>query len=171
MIKTIFFDLDGTLLPMDQDIFLRDYLDQLAEKMAPYGYEQQSLKNNIWTSTGAMVKNNGTVTNEEAFWKTFSKLCGKDVRKDEAIFLDFYHNEFQEVRHSCGNDPRAAAVIQALKQQGYQLILATNPLFPAVATQSRVRWAGLNPDDFDWITTYENSSFCKPNTAYYQEML
>lgn len=171
MIKTIFFDLDGTLLPMDQDIFLRDYFDRMAEKMIPYGYDAQTLKNNIWTSTGAMVKNNGTVTNEEAFWNAFSKLCGKDARCDEAIFQDFYHNEFQEVQHSCGFDQRAANTIQTLKEQGYQLILATNPLFPAVATQSRIRWAGLNPDNFDWITTYENSSYCKPNVAYYQEIL
>ena len=171
MIKTIFFDLDGTLLPMDQDIFLRDYFDRLAEKMVPYGYDAQTLKNNIWISTGAMVKNNGTVTNEEAFWNAFSKLCGKDARCDEAIFQDFYHNEFQEVQHSCGFDPSSANTIQILKEQGYQLILATNPLFPAVATQSRIRWAGLNPDDFDWITTYENSSYCKPNVAYYQEIL
>jgi HAD superfamily hydrolase (TIGR01549 family) len=171
MIKTIFFDLDGTLLPMDQDIFLRDYFDRLAEKMVPYGYDAQTLKNNIWISTGAMVKNNGTVTNEEVFWNAFSKLCGKDTRCDEAIFQDFYHNEFQEVQHSCGFDPSAAIIIQTLKEQGYQLILATNPLFPAVATQSRIRWAGLNPDNFDWITTYENSSYCKPNVAYYQEIL
>jgi HAD superfamily hydrolase (TIGR01549 family) len=171
MIKTIFFDLDGTLLPMDQDIFLRDYFDRLAEKMVPYGYDAQTLKNNIWISTGAMVKNNGTVINEEAFWNAFSKLCGKDARCDEAIFQDFYHNEFQEVQHSCGFDPSAANTIQKLKEQGYQLILATNPLFPAVATQSRIRWAGLNPDDFVWVTTYENSSYCKPNVAYYQEIL
>ena len=54
---------------------------------------------------------------------------------------------------------------------GYQVILATNPLFPAIATQSRIRWAGLEPEDFERITTYENARFCKPNPDYYREIL
>ena len=51
------------------------------------------------------------------------------------------------------------------------MVLATNPLCPAIATQSRARWAGLTPEDFALITTYENSAFCKPNPDYYREIL
>ena len=54
---------------------------------------------------------------------------------------------------------------------GYRVALATNPLFPAIATQTRARWAGLNPEDFALITTYEASRHCKPNPAYYQDVL
>ena len=49
--------------------------------------------------------------------------------------------------------------------------MATNPLFPAIATQSRAKWAGLNPEDFEIITTYENSRHCKPNPDYYRDIL
>ena len=52
-----------------------------------------------------------------------------------------------------------------------RIVLATNPLFPSIATESRMRWAGLAPDDFELYTTYENSSFCKPNPKYYEEIL
>ena len=54
---------------------------------------------------------------------------------------------------------------------GYRVALATTPLFPAIATHSRARWAGLNPEDFDLITTYENSRHSKPNPAYYQDVI
>ncbi|MBQ1492474.1 MAG: HAD family hydrolase, partial [Blautia sp.] len=54
---------------------------------------------------------------------------------------------------------------------GARVILATNPLFPMVATYSRIRWAGLTPEDFELITTYDNSTTCKPNPAYYLEIL
>ena len=37
MLTTILFDLDGTLLPMDQEVFVKDYLNRLAAKMVPYG--------------------------------------------------------------------------------------------------------------------------------------
>lgn len=39
-ITTILFDLDGTLLPMDQEKFTRRYFELLAEKMSAYGYEK-----------------------------------------------------------------------------------------------------------------------------------
>ena len=171
MITTILFDLDGTLLPMDQDVFLNAYMGGLAAKMAPYGYEPKLLVKSIWKGTGAMVMNDGSVRNEEAFWKTFSAIYGKDTRVDEPIFEEFYRNEFQSVRNACGFDPRAAETVQKLKNMGYKVALATNPLFPAIATQSRVKWAGLDPEDFEYITTYENSCHCKPNPDYYREIL
>ena len=171
MIKAILFDLDGTLLPMDQDEFIKAYFGLLAKKLAPLGYEPQALIDGIWKGTAAMIKNDGSCTNEEAFWNCFSALLGEYVRQDEPIFAEYYRNEFQNVKNVCGFDPRARELIDWLKTKPYQRILATNPLFPAIATQSRIRWAGLTPEDFSYYTTYENSRFCKPNPAYYLEIL
>ena len=171
MIKTILFDLDGTLLPMDQDVFLKAYLGSLAQKLAPHGYNPDLLVKSIWKGTGAMVMNDGAARNDEVFWNTFSAIYGKDTRVDEPIFEEFYRNEFQNVIKACGFDPRASEAIREIKSMGYKVALATNPLFPAIATHSRARWAGLNPDDFDLITTYENSYHCKPNPDYYREIL
>lgn len=171
MITTILFDLDGTLLPMDQDIFLKAYLGGLAKKGAAHGYDAASLPRQVMAGTVAMVKNDGSFPNEEVFWNTFSSLCGRDARQDIAIFEDFYRSEFQEIRKVCGFDPRASETIREIRELGYRVSLATNPLFPAIATHSRVRWAGLNPEDFDLITTYENARHCKPNPAYYQDVL
>lgn len=171
MITTVFFDLDGTLLPMDQEVFLEAYMGSLAAKMAPHGYEPTRLIKSIWTGTGAMVMNDGAKRNDERFWETFSGVYGRDVRVDEPLFQEFYKNEFQNVAKACGFDIRAAQTIQEIKKMGKDLVLATNPLFPAIATHSRARWAGLDPDDFAYITTYENSFHCKPNPDYYREIL
>lgn len=171
MIKTILFDLDGTLLPMDQEVFLKAYLGGLAQKMAPHGYEPEMLTASIWKGTGAMVMNDGSGTNEDVFWTVFSRLMGRDTRVDEPKFAEFYENEFQNVSKSCGFNPQAAEAIREIKALGYRVALATNPLFPAIATHSRARWAGLNPDDFDLITTYETSRHCKPNPDYYRDIL
>lgn len=171
MITTIFFDLDGTLLPMDQDKFIQSYLGHMAKKMAPHGYDPKLLAKAVWAGTGAMVKNTGTTTNDLVFWDTFDRFFDRDTRADEPLFEEFYRKEFQLVRHDCGFDPAAAQAIAAIKNMGYRVVLATNPLFPAIATYSRARWAGLTPEDFEWITTYENSSRCKPNPDYYQEIL
>lgn len=171
MISAILFDLDGTLLPMDQEKFLEAYLGGLAKKMVPYGYDPDLLVKSIWKGTGAMVMNDGRSRNDSVFWDTFSRIYGKDVRKDEPVFEDFYRNEFQSVSSACGFDRRAAEIIVELKKMGKRLVLATNPLFPAIATHSRTSWAGLDPTDFEYITTYENSCHCKPNPDYYREIL
>ncbi len=171
MIQVILFDLDGTLLPMDQEVFVKAYFQKLAEKLARYGYEPKKLIDAIWTGTAAMIRNDGSCTNEKAFWNCFCDIYGAEAWKDQPLFEAYYQNEFQQVQEVCGYHPDARKVVDALKNKGYRVALATNPIFPAIATESRIRWAGLQPEDFEWYTTYENSNYCKPNPAYYQEII
>ena len=171
-LNTILFDLDGTLLPMpDQELFLKAYMKALAGRIAPLGYEPKKLIDTVLRGTGAVIANNGEETNEKVFWKFFCGVFGEEALHHLPVFEEFYRNEFQQVSVTCGCDARAAKLIAALTDKGYRLVLATNPLFPAVATHSRVRWAGMRAEDFEWITTYENSSFCKPNVRYYEEVV
>ena len=170
-ISTVLFDLDGTLLPMDQDDFIGAYFSRLAAKMMAQGYDKDALVKAIWAGTGAMVKNDGKCKNEEAFWNTFCAILGEDTRGQEDYLIEFYRNEFQGVQEVCGYAPEAAEIVHNLKERGYRVVLATNPLFPAVATESRIRWAGLSPEDFELYTTFENSRYCKPNLAYYEDIL
>ena len=72
MITTVLFDLDGTLLPMDNDAFTKGYFKLLAAKLAPHGYEPRRLVDAIWAGTAAMVQNDGTCTNQERFWQSFN---------------------------------------------------------------------------------------------------
>ena len=168
---TILFDLDGTLLPMDQDQFTYTYFKELAVKLAPLGFDPKALAGNIWAGVAAMVKNDGSVPNEEAFWQEFSHIYGETVRKYIPIFEEFYGNEFQKAQSVCGFSPESKEIVEKIKKAGYNVVLATNPIFPAIATQSRIRWAGLEPEDFLLYTTYENASFCKPNPRYYEEIV
>lgn len=170
-IRYIFFDLDGTLLPMDQDIFIQTYIGGLCKHMVPHGFEPQKLAKTIWQATGSMFKNDGSFSNEEVFWKHFATVYGEDARKWEPFFDEFYHTTFPNLHTSCGFDPKAGPLIKTLKQMGYTLVLATNPLFPAIATENRMRWAGLDQADFLLYTTYENSRHCKPNPDYYRDIL
>lgn len=170
-ITTILFDLDGTLLPMDQDEFIKAYFGGLVRKLAPHGYKQEDLVTAIWAGTKAMIKNTGEKKNEGAFWDAFAALLGEKARGEIVLLDEFYANDFCKVQESCGFDPRAAECIKSIKNKGYRMALATNPLFPSTATEQRIAWAGLNADDFALITTYENSRFCKPNPEYYKEVM
>ncbi len=171
MLTTVLFDLDGTLLPMDQDIFAKVYFSGLAKKAAPHGYEPTRLIDTVWQGTACMVKNDGVRTNEAVFWDHFAAVYGEEARRDITIFDAFYEENFHEVQKVCGFAPRARSIVRGLRDAGLRVVLATNPLFPQVATHARIRWAGLEPTDFELITTYENACYCKPNPDYYRDIL
>lgn len=170
-IRYILFDLDGTLLPLDQDLFIRSYMSALSTYMEQHGFEPSVFQETIWRSTGSMMHNDGSYLNEQVFWDIFTRVYGKNARKCEPILETFYHTHFPKIQNDCGYTPEAAHTVQTLKEMGLSLVLATQPVFPAIATQTRMSWAGLKPEDFIYYTTYENSSFCKPNPGYYLEIL
>jgi FMN phosphatase YigB (HAD superfamily) len=119
----------------------------------------------------AMVNNDGTKTNEQVFWDSFAKILGDGVRNEEAALEEFYCTEFQKISALCGYAEESKQIVDILKAKGVTTVLATNPLFPKIATESRMRWAGLSPEDFKIYTTYEESRFCKPNLNYYEELI
>ena len=170
MITTVLFDLDGTLLPMDNDLFTKAYFKLLAQTVAPLGYAPQTLIDAVWAGTAAMVKNDGSKTNESAFWARFCEIYGEKGLRDKPFFDDFYKNQFQQAKSVCGYTPLARQCVEFCKSRGWKTVLATNPLFPKTATRSRIAWAGLEESDFLFYTTYENIGFCKPNPAYYREV-
>ena len=169
--KVILFDLDGTLLPMDQDTFIKAYLGGMAKKLAPHGYDPEQLVKAVYAGMKAMTTNDGSCTNEDAFWMAFTGILGERVKEDLPIFDDYYLNEFQDVKNICGFLPEVAETVRALKEKGFRVALATTPMFPSIATESRIRWAGLEPEDFEIFTTYENYHFCKPSLNYYKEVI
>jgi len=168
--EAILFDLDGTLLPMDNDLFIKTYLGLLAKKMAPYGYDKDLLVPALWKGTGAMFKNNGKQTNAEVFWQIFSEVFGERIYSDIPKFDAFYENEFHKTAEITFPTLLAQKAVDIAREKADKVILATSPVFPAVAVRSRLSWAKVSPDSFDLITNYENSTFCKPNPAYYTEI-
>ena len=169
-IKAVLFDLDGTLLPMDYDGFLNLYFGNLAKYLAKYGYEPDALVKNVWAGTREMVKNDGSCMNENKFWDFFAGVYGIDVLQDKVLLDDFYREEFWRAKEACGFDPMARETVELVKALGMKAALATNPIFPMIATRQRIAWAGLERSDFLLCTTYENIGVSKPNPAYYKEI-
>ena len=169
-IKAVLFDLDGTLLPLDQDEFSGAYVKAMADALSRCGYERERLISTIFCGIGKMVASDGTKTNEETFWEHFSSEYGEDARSAEPFFREFYEKEFDSIKSVCGYSPKALCAVRLAKELGACTVLATSPLFPAIATEKRMAWAGLSPSDFEFFTTYENSHYCKPSLDYYREV-
>ncbi len=167
----ILFDLDGTLLPMDQDAFVKIYFSALAKKICPYGYDPDLFLQVLIKGVKAMTANDGIMTNEARFWDVASELLGEKIRTHIPVFESFYSNEFHTAKAATAPNPLAKDAVHAARQTGAKVVLATNPLFPVCAVASRLSWIGLTPEDFDYVTTYETNSACKPNPDYYKAIL
>lgn len=171
MIKNILFDLDGTLLNMDQDKFLELYMLSL------YNYSKEEYKdineliNLIKKGVYLMVNNNGKLTNEEVFYNHFKSFHKDNTDALLKKYEEYYNSDFIITKESTSLKKVVPLLIKELKEKGYNLILATNPIFPRIATLNRIKWAGLDPNDFMYISTYENSHYSKPNIKYYEEIL
>ncbi len=171
MKKAILFDLDGTLLKMDQDLFMKLYFSEFTKKMMEIGIDPKVMMAGMNAGVVAMIQNDGTISNEDRFWEVFNKTTGLEKETIKETADVFYKDYFKVAKQACAENIGGTKLIALLKEKGYKLICATNPMFPHPATHQRIEWAGLNVSDFDYITTYENSSYCKPNPKYYTEIL
>lgn len=168
--KAIFFDLDGTLLPLDEKLFVDIYFAELSKVFSVYNIDSKKLVETIWTATHEIIKNDGKRTNEEAFWEKFKSIINIDLSNVKEVLEKFYANEFFTKLKKCSAENNLAKVaVNLAKKNGRKVVLATNPVFPIDALV-RLKWTGLDIDDFDYVTHYSNSSFSKPNPKYYLDL-
>ncbi|HBE79420.1 MAG TPA: HAD family hydrolase [Firmicutes bacterium] len=171
MIDTVLFDLDGTLLPLDMDKFIKIYFEEMGRKFYDL-IEPKKLASHIWAATEVMVKNIEPRANEEVFMEKFGQLIeGSDLRVFQQRFDEYYDQGFLKVREAVAESPAMQKSVRVLRDKGYQLTIATNPLFPRKAIYRRIEWAGFKPSDFSYVSYYELNHYCKPQIQYYQEVL
>ncbi len=166
--KAILFDMDRTLLPMDEELFIKTYFSGLARKLCPLGIEKDPLIAAIWKATGDMIRNNGSYTNYEVFWNVFADETGRDATPFIEASDAFYQKEFYDVKTVTSKNPLAVEAVKAAREAADKVVLASQPIFPMAAQIARASFVGLKPEDFDHITAYETESYAKPNPKYYE---
>ncbi|MBO8129623.1 MAG: HAD family hydrolase [Peptococcaceae bacterium] len=169
-ISYLLFDLDETLLPMNLDEFLRAYMKALSIRMTDYMAPQTFIKN-LLASTQVMINNDGSRTNEEVFMQDFFNRT--QLPKDEVmpIFDDFYRRDFPKLKDLTTPNALSKHILEEAGGRGFELVIATNAVFPEIAINERLRWAGIENIPYRLVTYYEHMHFCKPNIGYYQEIL
>ena len=170
-INAVLFDLDGTLLDYDlRTHFLPSYFAALGEFFSN-DIPPEKLINGIMLASDAIGKNDGTLTNEEAFARVFYPYVSKERDTLEPEFMRFYQEVFPTLRKYATQKPEARKVVESIVSLGYPVVIATNPYFPAIAVQQRLIWAGVDDFPYRKVTSYENSHFAKPNPGYFREIV
>jgi phosphoglycolate phosphatase-like HAD superfamily hydrolase len=159
-IKTTPFDLDGTLL----DAFLPHYLQGLAACLA-HILPPHQLLTHLMPASNAIIANNRRAINQETFSAASYPLTGHSRQQLEPIFMDFYANDYPALRKYTRHKPEARQVVQKAFDLSYDVVIATNPVFPATAIKQRMEWGGVAGFPYQLVTTYENSRACKPKES------
>lgn len=169
--KVVFFDLDGTLLPLNMEEFIAEYNAAIKESGFYERISEEEGERFFGKAIRAMLKNDGSKLNSEVFYETIESLSGKTGQYLMPYADDFYNNGFRRVKKCSHMEKKVTLVINELKNKNYRLVISTNPLFPKSANDQRISWAGLDVKDFEYVSYYDNSSYCKPKSGYYIEIL
>lgn len=170
MPKALLLDLDDTLLHNSMGDFLPRYFGALSHAVSHVVEREPFLKALQFATQKVIRDNDPTHTNETVFWSHFSSLI--PIPRDEMmpILNRFYDEIFPTLDADTHPMEGASELVLAARNAGWLVVVATNPIFPEIANRHRMAWAGLDPADFDLITSYENMHSTKPHASYYAEI-
>lgn len=171
MSLTLLFDLDDTLLDTNIEVFVPAYFQSLSEHMASYVAPDVMLRALLSATKLMMGNEDPSRTLQEVFEPEFYSRIGIPKAELHDDVDKFYDDVFPSLRVHTQQRPSAVPLIEWALSKGYRLAVATDPLFPHKATLHRLRWAGLDPSQFEIISTFEDFHFTKSSPAYYAEVL
>jgi len=172
MIQALLLDLDNTLLKNDMERFVPAYLSALSEYMSEL-FSPDVFTRHLMRATNAMLSNTDTShSNLEVFDAAFFPALGRTRAELGPLFDAFYATRFPQLRSLTRPNPAARPLLEWAFGQGFQITIATNPLFPRTAIEQRLEWAGVPVDEFPYhlITGYEDMHATKPHPAYFLEI-
>lgn len=171
--RALLLDLDDTLLVNDMEDFVPHYFEALLARVrsvCPPDLFLEALN----AGTRAMWYNDGTDgTNAEVFGSEFFPRLGRKPEEIIPLLEEFYTHDFEALRRYTDVDPHARPLVTLAFEQGYQVVIATQPIFPLSAIHARLRWAGVGVElfDYDYVTSYETMSACKPHPHFFRTLL
>lgn len=173
MIKAILFDLDNTLLVNPTRGFVTEYL-RLADVFFRKHWGEERMSDTLRHVMKALIERTSyNRTNFsimlEAIQKTTSR-SSQEIIDAWKVFFEQVYPSLQACVHPVEGAPE---LIQHLLESEYAIVIATNPVYPAIAIQKRLQWAGLPHQlhNYAFVSHAENTHTVKPDPAYYAELI
>lgn len=170
-LQAVLFDLDGTLLQVDMQRFIPEYVEGLAEFCADLA-ERRRFTDVVLKATGALLRSQqGESSNQQLFLSA--------IERHLAISPDLFQ---QRLQHYCVEGlpalaalitphPLVPRILRGCFERGLKVVIATNPVFPRPLVEARLAWGGMADFAFDLVTSYENCRYCKPHPGYFEDIL
>ncbi|MDD3840792.1 MAG: HAD family hydrolase [Clostridia bacterium] len=168
-VKAVLFDLDGTLLKNDRNRMGDEYI-KLVYNRFPDTISPEKFEKAMYAAFMAMTKNDGRKINKQVFIETFFPLIDYPADEGMQIFDYVHKHDLPSLEREEEKVPEAKRVVEKVFDLGYQVVIATNPIFPKDVMFERLKWAGVDKFPFKLVTSFENCKFAKPNPQYYKQI-
>lgn len=169
-IKTICFDLDGTLVemnPLFKAPLLTMSMIRFFHVIPPWKFFK-SFKIAVKT----MLHHQEDQSNFSIFVKSLSAQSNlKDETLIKKAIQEILEIDFPKLKIFFYPVKDAKQTLKIAQELGFNIILATNPVFPRKAVETRLMGGGFKSEDFPLMTHAENMTRCKPKVEYYKELL
>ena len=155
------------------ETFIPAYLDALGEHLAEY-VPPDKMVPTLLASTQLMLQNQRPdLSLKQVFDQAFFPALEIDQDDFQEQIDSFYVEKFPSLEALTQFRPEAVQMVEGAFARGYNVVIASNPLFPLTAILQRLDWAGLPRQKFPFrlIPSYESFFFAKPNTAFFAETL
>lgn len=180
-LKAVVFDMDDTLLSINLSAFIAMYAMDEADLLAKISRKRTFTLFSAYASAMLDLNNaerdeGDTRTNFRYFFDALETRCGLPY-SDPAVLdaLDFYEREILPRKNDrvVSARPREGAqkAVETVLDHGYRIALLTNPSFSRACIECRMAWGDMLDMPFELVTTWENSTRCKPDVGYYREAL
>lgn len=169
--STLLLDLDGTLLDVEMRLFLEAYFPLAAARFGGPGETRRLTRAMGEAAHAMMAARDGARTVDTIFLESFAAAAGRTPAEVRGEFAAFYRDEFERLRRLVHPIPGAREFALRALARGYELVLATNPVFFLDPILARVRWAGLADVPFALVTSAENMRWTKPHAGYFRQIL
>jgi FMN phosphatase YigB (HAD superfamily) len=172
MVRAVLFDLDNTLITNPTDAFVPAYLRALGAHLAAL-VPPERLASGLLGAVRAMLENtDSSRTLKEVFWAEL--LPALDVPEAKLLppIEQFYAEVYGGLRRYTAPRPDAPRAVRSAFSAGCDVVIATNPLYPATAILQRLAWAGVPAHEYPYalVTSYEEMHAGKPRHEYFREI-
>lgn len=171
MTLTLLLDLDDTLLNTNLQAFIPAYFHSLSKELTPHAAPDIMLRALLKGTHSMNESDDFSRTLQDVFEAEFYPQLNVSRGEIEPAIERFYDNVFPNLGGLTTQVLDAKTFVDWAIAKGYRVAIATDPLFPRMATYHRLRWAGFDPTQFELVSSFENFHFTKTHPAYYAEVL
>lgn len=173
MIRALLLDLDNTLIHNPDRPFAEAYVNSITNYMRE-AYNLSDVGSTLRLAIKSVAQEK---IYDRSLWMRIIEFCAERLNTSFGDFstamFHYYTEAFDELSACVQPIVGSRELIETAISNGMDVVIATNPLYPAEAVRKKLSWGELDDhfDNYAYVTHAENMHFTKPHIEYYAETI
>jgi FMN phosphatase YigB (HAD superfamily) len=174
MIRVVLFDLDATLIRVQTETFVREYVRALSAALAealrlPVARCAQALRS---AAQAVVADLDPSCGNRAVFERSLAESLAMPLAPLREVFERAQAAIYPSLAPLIAPEPAALPLLERLLAREVAFAVVTNPVFSLETIRQRMVWGNLPLDlPYALITSLDELHFAKPRPHFYEEVL